>query len=243
MEVLSTTSLFPGYWYVGIHAMYFGNTFGQTVTVKLDQSKAINAPLVLDLRKETSKTFTVSNNIPGALNLQTMVLQMATETYAWTPITGTITSFDGTNQGYDGWYLIVTPDMTTMKVTLNWGGSLQMSLSLWDPAGRLAKVTNVNGGSITVNNPAIGAWTAIITINEPGTQDYTLNVGGHRFKAFTDVTITPDTFTLPPSGTQTLTIGATSTARGIGQIVYYDLGTLASPVGSVYARTLLTIKH
>lgn len=69
-----------------------------------------------------------------------------------------------------------------------------------------------------------------------------MNVGGLRFKAFTDVTITPATFTLPPSGTQTLTISATSAAKGTGQIVYYDLGTLVSPVGSVYARTALTIK-
>jgi subtilisin family serine protease len=242
MEVLSTFSLFPGYWYVGIHAMYFGNTFGQTVTLKLDQSKAINTPAVLDLKKGTSKTFTVSNNIPGTVNVQTMALQLTTERYAWTPITGTITSFDGTNPGYDGWYLIVTPDMITMTVTLNWAGGLQMSLSLWDPAGRNVAVTDMNGGSITVNAPAIGAWTAIITINEPGTQGYTLNVRGLRFKAFSDVTIAPATFTLAPSGTQQVTISAASTAKGIGVIVYYDLGTLASPVGSEYARTLFAIK-
>jgi subtilisin family serine protease len=236
MEMLSTLCLFPGYWYVGIHAMYFGNTFGQTVTVNLDQGKPINAPSFLNLKKGTSKTFTVSNNIPGAVNVQTMALSQQMEQYAWAPITGTVYSFDGTNQGWEGWNLRVTPDMVTFTVTLNWVGSLKMGLSLWDPAGRNVAVANTNGGSITVNNPAVGWWGAIITIDETGSQDYTLTVSGLRFKALNGVTITPATFTLPAMGTQTVTISATPQASGAGVIVYYDLAT-----GSTYARTLLTI--
>jgi hypothetical protein len=236
MEILSTFSLCPGYWYVGIHAIYFGNTFSQAVTLKLDQGTPINVPSYLNLKKGTSRTFTVSNKILGAVNVETMALQLAMEKYAWPPITGTVTSFDGANQGWDGWNLAVTPDMVTFTVTLSWAGSHSMSLSLWDPAGGNVAVTNTNGGSITVNNPAIGWWGAIITINDPGSQDYTLTVKGLRFKALSNVTIQPATFTLASLGTQTLTISATSKAAGAGVIVYYDFNT-----GSTYARTLLMI--
>jgi subtilisin family serine protease len=237
MEMLSTLCLFPGYWYVGIHAIYFGNTFSQTVTVNLDQGKPINTPLLLSLKKGTSKTFTVSNNIPGNVNVQTMALQLATETYA-SPTTSTVASFDGTNQGYVEIDWPVTPDMITMTVSLSWSGSHSLSLVLWDPAGRNVGDTFTNPGSLTVINPAVGWWGAIITINDVGSQDFTLTVSGQRFKALSAVTITPAAFTLPPMGIQTVTIAATPQASGVGVIVYYDLRT-----GSTYARTLLTISR
>jgi subtilisin family serine protease len=235
MEVLSTFCLSPGYWYVGIHAIYFGNTFSQAVTVELDNGKPINAPCFLNLKKGTSKTFTVSNNIPGTVNVQMMALQLATETYT-TSATGTVTSFDGTNQGYVEIDWPVTPDMITMKVSLSWAGSHSLSLVLWDPAGRNVGDTFTNPGSLTVINPAVGWWGAIITINDVGSQPFTLTVGGLRFKALSGVTLTPATFTLTPMGTQTVTIAATPQASGAGLIVFYDLTT-----GSTYAQTLLTI--
>jgi subtilisin family serine protease len=235
MEMLSTFSLFPGYWYVGIHAIYFGNTFSQTVTVKLDQGTPINTPEYLTLKRGTSKTFTVSNKIPGTVNVQTMALQFAMETYT-SSTTGTVASFDGTNQGYVEIDFPVTPDMITMTVSLSWAGGHSLSLVLWDPAGRNVGDTFTNPGSLTVINPVIGWWGAIITINDVGSQDFTLTVSGQRFKALSGVTITPATFTLAPMGTQAVTITASLEARGAGFIVYYDLAT-----GSVYSETLVII--
>jgi hypothetical protein len=110
---------------------------------------------------------------------------------------------------------------------------------LWDPFGHNAGTINTNGGSITINNPAIGVWAAIPTINDAGSQVFTLTLSGTHFKTYTDVTITPSAFTLAPLGTQTLTISDTPlTPKGLGVIVYYDLAT-----GSTYSRTLLTITH
>jgi subtilisin family serine protease len=233
MEVLSTFSWFPGYWYIGIHAIYFGNTFSQTVTVKLDSGTPINTPDLISLKKGTSKTFTVSNNIPGAVNVQTMALSFAMEKFA-SSVDGNVASYPP--YGYDGWLIPVTPDMITMTVSLSWVGSHSLSLILWDPAGRNAGVTNINGGSLTVINPAVGYWTAIITINDEGSQPYTLGIGGLRFKALSGVTITPAAFTLTPGGTQTVTVSATNQASGWGQIVYYDMGT-----GAIYGYTALFI--
>jgi hypothetical protein len=239
MEMLSTFSLSPGYWYVGIHATYFGNTFGQTVTLKLDQGTPIDTPLSLSLtKKQTSKTFTVSNKIPGGVNVQTMALSMATEAYSQS-ITDTLTSVGGSNVGYNVYGIAVTPDMITLKVTLSWVGTHSLSLMLWDPFGHNAGTINTNGGSITINNPAIGVWAAIPTINDAGSQVFTLTVSGQHFKALSGVTITPSSFTLPALGTQTVTVtDSPSTPSGLGVIVYYDLTS-----GSTYARTLLLITH
>jgi subtilisin family serine protease len=239
MEVLSTFSWFSGCWYVGIHAMYFGNTFGQTVTLKLAQGSPIDTPWLLSLTKSNpSKTFTVSNDIPGNVNVQVMAMQLATEAYT-SSITDTVTSVGGSNVGYNVYGIAVTPDMITMKVTLSWVGSHSLSLMLWDPFGHNAGTINTNGGSITINNPAVGVWAAIPTINDAGSQVFTLTLSGTHFKTYAGVTITPSAFTLAPLGTQTLTISDTpSTPSGLGVIVYYDLTT-----GSTYSRTLLTVTH
>jgi len=239
LEMLSTLSLSPGYWYVGIHAMYFGNTFGQTVTLKLSQGTPIKTPLLVSLTKsQTSKTFTVSNTIPGNVNVQTMAMSLATEPYS-SSITDTVTSYGGSNIGYDVEVIPVTPDMITMKVTLSWIGSNSLSLMLWDPFGHNAGTINTNGGSITINNPAIGFWAAIPTINNPGTQLFTLNVAGQHFKALSGLTLTPASFALPPLGTQTVTIADTpSTPSGLGVIVFYDMTS-----GSTYSETILSITH
>jgi len=239
MEMLSTFSLSPGYWYVGVHATYFGNTFGQTVTLKLSQGTPIDTPLLLMLTKfQTSKTFTVSNNIPGGVNVQTMALSLATEAYSQS-LTDTLTSVGGGNVGYNVYGIAVTPDMITLTVTLSWVGTHSLSLMLWDPFGHNAGTINTNGGSITVNNPAIGVWAAIPTINDAGSQVFTLTVSGQHFKALSGVTITPSSFTLPALGTQTVTVtDSPSTPSGLGVIVYYDLTS-----GSTYARTLLLITH
>ncbi|WXG46581.1 MAG: S8 family serine peptidase [Candidatus Atabeyarchaeum deiterrae] len=235
MEMLSTFSLCPGYWYVGIHAVYFGNTFSQKVTVNLRQGSPISTPCYLNLKQGTSKTFTVSNNIPGAVNVRTMALSFQIEHYAQ-QVTSTVYSFDGTNVGYEGWLIPVTPDMITLTVGLNWAGDNALQLILWDPAGRNVGETTTNGQKLSVNNPTIGWWTAIITISEPGSQDYAMSIGGTRYKPLEGVTITPATFTLAPKGIQTLAITATPKTPAIGQIVYYDFTT-----GSIYSITLLTI--
>jgi hypothetical protein len=239
MEMLSTFSLVPGYWYVGIHAIYFGNTFGQTVTLKLSQCTPINTPLLVSLTKfQTSKTFTVSNTIPGNVNVQTMAMSLATEAYSQS-LTDTLTSVGGSNVGYNVYGVAVTPDMITLTVTLSWVGTHSLSLMLWDPFGHNTGTINTNGGSITINNPAIGVWAAIPTINDAGSQVFTLTVSGQHFKALTGVTITPSAFTLSAMGTQTVTVtDSPSTPSGIGVIVYYDLTS-----GSTYSRTLLLISH
>ena len=238
MEVLSAFSWFSGTWYVGIHAIYFGNTFGQTVTLKLAQGSPINTPSLLSLTKfAPSKTFTVSNNIAGNVNVQAMAMQLATEPYS-SSLTDVLTSYP-TGTGYNVYGIAVTPDMITMTVTISWVGTHSLSLMLWDPFGHNAGTINTNGGSITVNNPAVGVWAAIPTINDAGSQVFTLTVSGTHFKAYTGLTITPSAFTLAPLGTQTLTISDTpSTPSGLGVIVYYDLTT-----GSTFSRTLLTITH
>jgi serine protease AprX len=235
MQVLSTFSWDPGYWYVGIQALYFGNTFSQTVTLTLSPSTPIDTPNSISLMRGTSKTFKVSNDIPGAVDVQTMVLSFATETFAQS-VTGNVTSYGASGVGYDIWLIPVRPDMITMTVTLSWVGSHSLSLILGDPFGRTAGVMNVNGGSLTITDPAVGYWEAIITINDVGSQPYTLTVGGVRYQQLTGVTVTPATFTLAPKGTQTLTVSATEQARGYGQIVYYDIDT-----GSIYSYTLLAI--
>ncbi len=235
MEVLSTSSWSLGYWYVGIRAIYFGNTFSQTVTVNLSPGSPINTPDLISLQKGTSKTFTVSNNIPGTVNVQTMALSFATETFAQS-VTGNVTSYGASGIGYDYWIIPVTPDMITMKLTLTWVGTHSLSLILWDPFGRNAGVTAKNGGSLTISSPAIGYWEAVITINDVGSQPYTLSIGGLSYQPLAGVTITPTTFTLTPKGTQTMTITTTKLACGLGQIVYYDMTT-----SNVYSSTLLAI--
>jgi subtilisin family serine protease len=239
MEMLSTLSLSPGYWYVGIHAIYFGNTFGQTITLKLSQGTPIKTSLLVALTKfQTSKTFTVSNTIPGNVNVQTMAMSLATEAYS-SSITDTLTSFGGSNIGYNVYGIAVTPDMITLKVTLSWVGTHSLSLMLWDPFGHNAGTISTNGGSITVNRPAIGVWAAVPTINDAGSQVFTLTVSGQHFKALSGVTITPSSFTLLALGTQTVTITDTpSTPSGLGVIVFYDMTS-----GSTYAETILSITH
>jgi hypothetical protein len=164
-----------------------------------------------------------------------MALSFQTEHFA-EQLTSTVRSFDGVNVGYDGWLIPVTPDILTLKVSVNWIGNHELNLDLWDPAGRNVEMTATSGQTLTVHNPAIGYWTAIITIGEPGSQDYSLNVGGTMFKPLEGVTIQPSAFTLQPSGTQTLTISATTQTSRIGQIIYYNFAT-----GSIYSTTLLTI--
>jgi hypothetical protein len=101
--------------------------------------------------------------------------------------------------------------MITLTVTLSWVGTNSLSLMLWDPFGRNAGTINTNGGSITVNNPAIGVWAAIPTINDVGSQLFTLTVSGQHFKALSGVTITPSSFTLQALGTQSVTIADSPT--------------------------------
>ncbi len=234
MEILSTFNTLRGYWYIGIHAIYFGNTFNQEVTLSLVQGSPISAPSYLKLNQGTSK-ITLSNNIPGAVNVQAMALSTQTERFAQR-YTSTVYSFDGTNVGYDGWLIPVTPDITTLKVSVKWSGNPKLSLILWDPAGRNVGETTKSGKAITVNNPAIGWWTAIITISQPGSQDYSMNVGGTRFEPLQGVTLQPTSFTLAPKAKQTLTITVAPRTWETGQIIYYDFAT-----GSIYSRTLLTI--
>jgi hypothetical protein len=101
-------------------------------------------------------------------------------------------------------------------------------------------IINKNGSSLTINNPAIGWWTAVVAINDNyGSQPYTLTVTGQRFKALTGVTITPSSFTLASLGTQSVTVtDSPTTPSGLGMIIFYDFAT-----GSTYARTLMYITH
>lgn len=235
MELLSASCLYLGYWYVGIHAIYFGDIFSETLKVTLKQGEPINTPNYLQLTKGTSKTFTLSNKIPGDAKVQTMILSFQTECFEG-HYSGTVHSFDGTYFGYDAWLIPVTPDMITLTVSLNWEGEHELHLTLADPAGANRGQVTAKGKTLTIKDPTIGYWTAIITIHEPGSQDYTMNVGGLRFKALNGVTLTPASFTLAPYGTQTLTITASLEARGVGFIIYYDLKT-----GSIYSETLIGI--
>jgi len=235
MDVLSTLSSYPGYWYAGIQALYFGNTFSQKVTLCLSASSPINTPSFISVKRGTSQTFTVSNNIPGYVNVQAMALSFATQPYALSA-TGNITSASNTQSGYSIWVFPVTPNMITMTVTLSWVGTNSLSLLLADPFGGLIGTISTNGGSLTIVNPVIGYWAAIITINNVGSQPYTFSLSGIQFQPLAGVTITPNAFAVPPSGTQTLTVSATTTASGIGQIVYFDLYT-----GNRFPSTLLTI--
>jgi len=233
MELLSTFCLCPGYWYIGIHAIYFGDIFSETLKITLKQGEPIKAPDLLCLKRGTSQTFVVSNNIPGYVNVQTMVLSFQTETFA-EQVTGTVYSFNGTNVGYDAWLIPVTPGMITLTLSLDWIGDHVLHLTLYDPAGANRGQVTTKGEKITILDPTIGYWMALITIHEPGSQDYTLNIGGWRFKAFEGVTLEPTSFTLAPYGTQTLTITVSPKAKGIGFIVYYDLTT-----GSIYSETII----
>jgi len=238
MEMLSTASGSPGYWYVGIHATFFGNTFSQTIKLDLSSATPINTPDSISIKAGTSKTLTVSNNIPGDVNVQAMVLSFATELYS-VPETGNVTSYAGPSpapQGYDLWIIPVTPDMITMTVTLSWVGRHSLSLTLLDPFGGTAGLTSTNGGSLTIVQPAIGYWAALVTINDVGSQPYELTVEGFAYQQLAGVTITPNAFTLTPKGTQTLTISTETWASGNGQIVYFDMYT-----GSSYPSTGLTI--
>jgi len=235
MELLSALCLYPGYWYIGIHAIYFGDIFSETLTVTLKQGEPISTPDYLSLKKGTSKTFKVSNNIPGSVNVQTMVLSFETEQFE-EQVSGTVHSFEGAYVGYDAWLIPVTPDMITLTVSLDWIGDHELHLTLADPAGANRGQVTAKGEKLTIIDPTIGYWTAIITIHEPGSQDYTMSVGGLRFKAFNGVTLTPASFTLAPYGTQTLTITTSPEAKGAGFIVYYDLTT-----GSIYSETFISI--
>jgi hypothetical protein len=123
-----------------------------------------------------------------------------------------------------------------MTVKLSWVGRHSLSLILADPFGGTAGVTSMNGGSLTIVSPAIGYWAAIVTINDVGSQPYTLTVGGLAYQQLPGVTITPNAFNLTSKGTQTLTISTAKWAIGTGQIVYFDMYT-----GSTYPSTLLTI--
>lgn len=235
MELLSTFCLYPGYWYIGIHAIYFGDIFSETLKITLKYGEPIKAPDYLYIKRGTTTTFTVSNKIPGNVDVQTMVLSFQTETFT-AQVPGTVYSFDGTNVGYDGWLIPVTPDMITLTASLDWTGDHVLHLTLYDPAGANRGQVTEKGQTITITNPTVGYWTAIITIHEPGSQDYIMNIGGLRFKALSGVTLTPESFTLTPYGTQTLTLTISPEAKGTGFIVYYDLTT-----GNIYSQTLISI--
>ncbi|MCD6445891.1 S8 family serine peptidase [Candidatus Bathyarchaeota archaeon] len=235
MEMLSTFCTHPGYWYIGIHAIYFGNIFAETLTVTLKNGKPISTPNWLYVRSGTSKAFTVSNNILGNVNVETMILSFETEKFE-EEISGTVYSFNSTYVGYDAWLIPVTPDMLTLTVSLNWVGDVELHLTLYDPAGANQGQVTTKGETLTINNPAIGYWMAVITIHNVGSADYTMKLGGYRFKAFEGVTLEPESFTLEPYGTQTLTITTSSQAKGMGFIVYYNLET-----GSIYSETVLLI--
>jgi len=235
MELLSTFCLYPGYWYIGIHAIYFGDIFSETLTVTLKWGEPISTPDYLYLRKGTSTTFKVSNNILGSVNVQTMVLSFETEQFE-EQVSGTVHSFNETYVGYDAWLIPVTPDMITLTVSLDWIEDHELHLTLYDPAGANRGQVTAKGETLTIIDPTIGYWTAIITLHEPGSQDYTMSVGGLRFKAFNGVTLTPASFTLAPYGRQTLIITVSPEAKGAGFIVYYDLTT-----GSIYSETVISI--
>jgi hypothetical protein len=235
MQMLSTVAGSPGYWYVGIQALYFGNTFSQTITLNLGSGVPINTPTFISLRGGTSQAFTVSNNIRGDVNVQAMALSSAIGTYM-NLMTGNVTSYGASGVGYDVWLIPVTPATITMTVTLSWAGSHSLSLILGDPFGGTIGVTSVNGGSLTIVSPAIGYWAAIVTINNVGSQPYKLTVRGLAYQELAGVTITPNAFTLTPNGKQTLTISTAPWASGTGQIVYFDMYT-----GNTYPSTRLTI--
>lgn len=236
MEVLSALSLCPGYWYIGIHAIYFGNIFSETLAVTLKSGSPINAPSALTLKKGGSTKFTVSNNIPGNVNIETMVLSFEREEFA-EQVSGTVYSFNGIYFGYDTWLIPVTPDMTTLTASLDWEGDIELHLTLGDPAGGNRGQVTKKGETITINDPAVGYWAAIITIHEPGSAEYAMTIGGWRFKAFKGIIVEPQAFMLGPYEAKKITITATAGAMGRGFIVYYNLET-----GSIYSETLLTVR-
>lgn len=235
MEMLSVGCARQGYWLVGVRNIFFGNMFTETITVHVTEGKPMEEPCLIMLRPGKTRTFAVSNNIGGSLDVETMVLSYKMETFC-DEYEGTVHSVNFTegHVGYDWWVIPVTPDITVLKVSIDWEGTEELQLTLYDPAGA-NRGRATKGDKIIICDPTIGYWEAIITIHVPDTAiDYTLKVGGLRFKAFEGVTLEPATFTLDPYGTQTLTI--TAEKKGFGFIVFYNLDT-----GSIYSKTILTV--
>ncbi len=239
MEMLSAARVHKGYWLVGVHNIFFGNMFTETITVHVTEGKPIETPELINLDKKEAKSFDVINNIGGYLDVETMVLDSNTEEFS-EEYQGTVHSVDFTQgyEGYDAWLIPVTPDITILKMSIDWEGSDELQLSLEDAAGARIGIATTKGEELILHDPAVGYWWAIITIHVPDAAiDYTLKIEGMRFKAFEDVGVEPSTFTLAPYGTQTLTITSDRTSSGSGFIVFYNLDT-----GSIYSTTQISVK-
>jgi hypothetical protein len=230
MEVLSAYCSTPGYWLIGIRAVYFGNTFDQTLFVHMYCGSPIRAPRSINLKAGGTKNFMVKNKIPGDLSLETMVLGGGFEAFSM-EYSGTVDSvnFTAGNVGYDFVVIPVTPDILVMWAHLKGDGNLQ--LTMYDPAGANRGVVD-KGKYLGIWDPTIGYWEAIITIHEEGSSDYTLTVMGVKAKQFEGIHLTPTAFTLGPMGCQIMTISADPGISGFASILYYDMET-----GSIYFAT------
>ncbi|MFX0096532.1 MAG: S8 family serine peptidase [Candidatus Hodarchaeota archaeon] len=230
LEVLSAYACHRGYWYIGIRAVYFGNTFDQTLFVSLKCGSPIRAPNRVNIKAGGTKNFMVENKIPGEVSVETMVLGSEIEWFS-DEYTGTVDSVDfvAGQVGYDFVVIPVTPDILCMWAYLEGDDDLQ--LILYDPAGANRGVAD-KGRYLGVWDPTIGHWEAIITIHEVGSSEYTLRISGVRVKEFTGLTLNPTSFTLGPMGSQAMTLTADPGISGLACIIYYDMDT-----GSIYFET------
>lgn len=236
MEVLSAYAMQSGYWLIGIRAVHFGNTFDQTLSVKLKYGEAICTPDKITAKAGYPKYFKVKNKIDGALDVDTMIITHKLEFFS-EEYEGEVFSFsyDLDTVGYDAWEITVTPDILLLSVEVE--GDADLSITLYDPAGANRGWAE-EGRRFGIFDPTVGYWTTIIAIHAPGSSEYTLTVSGLRFKQFEGVSLTESEFTLDPLGTKWLCLDSEPTTHGEGYIIYYNLET-----GSIFSETWIYISR
>jgi len=243
-EVLLTLSPEDGYWKLGLHCVFKGAIFKSPFIVKVDISTPIlvspsSISMEIVAGHANSDQITIVNTIDKMLSLQVAAILDEKEPFSQIE-SGSLTSI---NLGGDGWtYFVieVKPGTTILKLSLDWDCDADLDLLLYD-GGALRGYADEKGEVISIENPAIGTWYAVITINSPDYEDvpFTLTISGERHKSWTWVTLSPESFPVSPGKKRVVTITARYTVPGIytGRILIYDQET-----GNVYNEVQMSIE-
>jgi subtilisin family serine protease len=245
-EVLTLLSPGEGNWIIGLHDIFKGAIFKSPFTIEIVEGtpievspSSINMEILANQTKST--TLSVVNTIDKMMSLQLASVMDETETIT-TTVEGNLTSI---NLGGSGWTYVtidVMPGTITLELSLNWPGDADLDLILYDPSlSACMGYADEKDEVISVSDPVIGTWSAIITIGSPDYSDvpFTLTISKLKYKEWTWVTLSPESFEVSPGKKKIVTVTASYSAPGIytGRILIFDVET-----GNLYVEVPTTIK-
>jgi subtilisin family serine protease len=245
-EVLTLVSPSEGYWLIGLHDIFKGAIFKSPFIIEITEGTPIEvSPSSISmeiLANQTESTkLTVVNTIDKMMSLQLAAIMDETETLTSTA-EGSLTSI---NLGGSGWTYVtidVMPGTITLELSLDWPGDADLDLVLYDPGLSACRgYADEKDEVISISDPVIGTWYAIIIIGSPDYSDvpFTLTINEIKYKEWTWVTLSPESFEVSPGKKKIVTVTASYSTPGIytGRILIYDVET-----GNVYIEVPTTIK-